>query len=173
MSHATLQSDIETRFMDAWKLRSNSRIALDNGAFVEWVTEIIDPGELDEQDLSSWRAVDPALQDLSSYVSLRIHELKSSTVTIGAPTKRRRTIGNIHIEVSVPRSVGTYAARQVADDVKSIFRDVMTTSGIEFFEGSVSPIGEKYYSNTGSTIPETSQKWILVVSVPFRYDVDI
>jgi hypothetical protein len=162
MSHATLQTEIETRFLDAWKSETHNHTVLDNGLCVGW-----------NALSSAWEPVDPAVQDLSPYVSLQIQELKSNTVTIGAPTKRRRTIGNVHLEVSVPRQVGTITARTMADDIKTIFRDVMTVSGIEFFEGSVSRIGEKYYANNGSALPETSQKWILVVSIPFRYDVDI
>lgn len=108
----------------------------------------------------------------SSWVSIEVWDGDSSKASLGTSPQLRRTFGTVFVGVFTPvapEGIGSGGARSYADSVKAIFRD-LSVSGVTFFEASVSRLGEKYYTNSGTGVPATSQWYQMSVAIPFKYD---
>ena len=145
MSHVTLNQTVESTFATAWG--STTTIAYDNVAFTPPVG--------------------------SSWVKIYVREGDSSKITIGTAPQRRRTLGTVFVDIFTPIGQGSKAVRTYADNVKAIFKD-LRVSGIQFDgAGDVMVFGERYYTNSGTGVPATSQWYQATVAIPFKYDVVI
>ena len=105
----------------------------------------------------------------TSWVSIMVWDGKSNKASLGPSTQLRRSIGTVFVDIYTPVGAGSAAARTYSDQVKSIFRD-LEVSGLTFYEGTVSRLGEKYYTNSGTGVPATSQWFQISVAIPFKYD---
>ena len=105
----------------------------------------------------------------TSWVSISVWPGKSNKGSLGSGTQLRRTIGTVFIDVYTPINGGVKPAADLADAIATVFRD-LTVSGLIFFEASISRVSEKYYSNSGSGVPATTQWYQLSVAIPFKYD---
>lgn len=142
MSHATLNQLVESRLVAQWGV--TTPIKFDNVEFV------------------------PAVG--ASWIACAVKESDSRKITLGSGAQVRRTIGTIFVEIFTPLGAGSGVARGYADTIKTIFRDYRV-SGLHVREGSYMQIGEKYYTNSGTGVPATSQWFQGLVDFPFRYDV--
>lgn len=125
---------------------------------------------------TSWGAKTPIKYDnvpftppTTSWVAIETWDGKSEKASVGAGQQLRRSLGTVFVMIFTPVGGGSKAARGYADDVKAVFRDLVV-SGVTFFEGDVTRIGEKYYTNSGTGVPATSQWMQFAVSIPFKYD---
>ena len=105
----------------------------------------------------------------SSWVSIEVWPGKSEKASLGAGVQLRRTVGTVFIMIFTPVSNGVKPAAQLADSVIAVFRDLVV-SGITFHEATTSRISEKYYTNSGTGVPATSQQYQMAVAIPFKYD---
>lgn len=144
MSHATLNQLVESRLASQWG--ATTPIKYENVDFLPPVG--------------------------SSWISVAVKESDSQKITLGSGAQYRRTIGTIFVEVFTPVGSGSGAARTYSDQVKTAFRDYRV-SGLHVREGEYFQVGEKYYTNSGTGVPATSQWFQAVVAFPFWYDVVI
>lgn len=145
MSHVTLNQTVENTFATAWG--STTPIAYDNIAFTQ--------------------------PSGSSWVKVYVREGDSQKITLGTAPQRRRTLGTVFVDIYTPIGQGSKAARTYADSVKAIFKD-LRVSGVQFDgAGDVMVFGERYFSNSGTGVPATSQIFQVSVAIPFKYDVVI
>jgi len=142
MSHVTLNTTIESTFATAWG--STTTVAFDNVPFTPPTS--------------------------ASWVKITVREGDSEKITLGSSPQRRRTVGTVFIDVFTVVGQGSKPVRALADSVKTVFRD-LRVSGIQFFEGDVMVQGERYYTNSGTGVPATSQWYQATVALPFKYDV--
>ena len=112
----------------------------------------------------------PFVVPLSSWVALEVWDGLSGRASLGYPALRR-TQGVVYASVYTQVALGGKPARDLADAVVNIFRDIQV-SGITFEEPDVKRIGEQSVSSTGS-VNSTTQWFQMVVAVPFFYDVVI
>lgn len=105
----------------------------------------------------------------ASWVKIYVRDGDSTKVSIGSSQQIRRTFGTVFVDIFTVIGQGSLTVRTLADSVKTIFRDLFL-SGIQFYEGDVMVFGEKYYTNSGTGVPATSQWYQATVSIPFRYD---
>lgn len=141
MSHAALNTLVESRFATVW------------GA----TTPI------------AYEGVDFSPTAGSSWVAIKVREGSSRKITLGSGAQVRRTIGTIFVETYAPLGQGSKPTRDLVDAVKVVFRDYRA-SGFHAFEASAQVIGPEYYTNSGTGVPATSQQYQAIVAVPFRYD---
>lgn len=104
-----------------------------------------------------------------SFVSLEVWDGVSTKASVGAGVQVRRTIGTTFVHVYTPLNGGSKPARDLADSIKTVFRDLQV-GGITFEEGDVLRIGEKYYASSGTSVNGTGQWYEMIVAIPFRYD---
>lgn len=110
--------------------------------------------------------------DGSAWISVSLKESDSQKITLGSGAQVRRTVGTLFIEIFTPVGIGSLQSRTYADSLKEIFKDYRV-SGLHVYYGSYTPIGEKYYTNSGTGVPATSQWFQGMVDFPFRYDVTV
>lgn len=110
--------------------------------------------------------------DGSAWIAVSLKESDSQKITLGSGAQVRRTVGTLFIEIFTPVGIGSLQSRTYADSLKEIFKDYRA-SGLHIYYGSYTPIGEKYYTNSGTGVPATSQWFQGMVDFPFRYDVTI
>ena len=103
------------------------------------------------------------------WLSLEVWDGKSIKASVGVGSQLRRTIGTVFISIFTPLNGGSRPARLFADQVSTIFRDLVV-NGVTFYEADMSRIGEKYYTNSGTGVPATSQWYQINVAVSFKYD---
>lgn len=144
MSHATLNQLVESRLASQWGV--TTPIRYENVEFTQ--------------------------PSGGSWISVSVKESDSQKITLGSGTQYHRTIGTIFVEIFTPVGVGAVVARGYADILKNIFKDYRS-SGLHIYWGSYTQIGEKYYTNSGTGVPATSQQFQAVVAFPFWYDVVI
>lgn len=144
MSHVTLNTTVESTFATAWG--STTTVAYDNVAFTPPVG--------------------------SSWVKIYVKEGDSQKITLGESPQTRRTLGTVFVDIFTPIGTGSKAARTYGDSIKTIFKD-LRVSGIQFMEGDLQVWGERYYTNSGTGVPATSQWYQASVAIPFKYDVVI
>lgn len=142
MSHVTLNQTIENTFATAWG--STTPVCYENVAFTPPVG--------------------------SSWVKIYLREGDSSKITLGTAPQMRRTLGTVFVDIFTPVGQGSKAVRTYADSIKAVFRD-LRVSGIQFDGGGdVMVWGEKYYTNSGTGVPATSQWFQATVVQAFKYD---
>ena len=141
MSHAALNTIVESRFATAWG--ATTAVAYDNVNFTPTAG--------------------------ASWVAIKLREGPSKKITLGSGAQVRRTLGTIFVEIFTPVGTGSSACRGYVDSVKAIFRDYRA-SGLHCHESSSNVIGEEYYTNSGTGVPAASQQYQAVVSIPFMYD---
>ncbi len=105
----------------------------------------------------------------TSWLGLEVWDGQSTKARIGVGTQLRRAVGTVMISIFAPLNGGSRPARLLADQVSAVFRDVVV-SDVTFYEADVSRVGEKYYTNSGTGVPATSQWYQINVAVPFKYD---
>lgn len=142
MSHVTLNTTVENTFATAWG--STTPICYENISCTPPVG--------------------------SSWVKVYVREGDSQKITIGESPQTRRTLGTVFVDIFTPIGQGSKAVRTYADSIKTIFKD-LRVSGIQFFEGDLQVWGERYYTNSGTGVPATSQWYQGTVAIPFKYDV--
>lgn len=140
MGTAALNVAIENTFNTAWG--STTPIRFDNVAFT--------PPE-------------------TSWVSLEVWDGKSNKASIGTGSQLRRSIGTVFVTIFTPLNGGSKPARQLADQVSAVFRDLVV-SGVTFYEADFSRVGEKYFTNSGTGVPATAQWYQIGVAIPYKYD---
>jgi len=126
---------------------------------------------------TAWGATTPVKIDnvaftapTTSWVALEVWDGASARASLGNPALRRTT-GTVFVTIFTPVGLGSNPARALADQVVAIFRDIRT-AGITFEEPDVKRIGEQVVSSTGS-VNSTTQRYQMVVAIPFFYDVTI
>jgi len=131
---------------------------------------------IENQFNTSWGTTTPIRFDnvgftppSTSWVSLEVWDGKSNKASLGTGSQMRRTTGTVFIDVFTPLNDGSKPARELADQVSAVFRDVVV-SGLTFYEANISQIGEKYYTNSGTGVPATAQWYQMSVAIPFKYD---
>jgi len=103
-----------------------------------------------------------------AWVGLEVWDGKSQKASLGSGAQLRRSTGTVFVNIYTPLRKGSKAARDLADYVLPIFRDVQV-SGITFEEPDVRRVGEQYFSING--VQSTTQWYQLVVSIPYFHDV--
>lgn len=141
MGTANLNTIVESTFATAWG--NTTLIAYDNVPFTP-------PGD-------------------GSWVKVYVRDGDSDKITLGTAPQVRRTIGTVFVDIFTPVGMGSKPVRTYADSIKAIFKD-LRVSGIQFFEGDVVIFGERYYTNSGTGVPATSQWFQGAVAIPFKYD---
>jgi len=128
---------------------------------------------------ASWGSTTPVRFDnvaftppKTSWVSLEVWDGKSDKASLGIGSQLRRSLGTVFISIFTPLNGGSKPARLLADQVSAVFRDIVV-SEVTFYEADVSRVGEKYYTNSGTGVPATSQWYQMNVAVPFKYDTYI
>lgn len=144
MSHATLNQLVESRLASQWG--ATTPIRYENVEFTQ--------------------------PSSGSWISVAVKESDSRKITLGSGAQVERTIGTIFVEIFTPVGGGSGVARGYADTIKTIFRDYRV-QGLHVYRGEFVPVGEKYYTNSGTGVPATSQQYQAFVGFPFRYDVTI
>lgn len=105
----------------------------------------------------------------TSWVELQVWPGKANKASMGTGVQLRRMTGTVFINIFTPLNGGAKPAADLADAVTAVFRDLVV-SGITFYEGSTSRLSEKYYTNSGTGVPATSQWYQMSVAIPFKYD---
>lgn len=114
----------------------------------------------------------PFVTPATSWVELTIMDGPSKKMSLGAGVQLRRSLGTVFVTVYCPIDLGSKQARQYADQVVDIFRDVQV-SGITFHEPSKQRRGESHYPNTGAsanTSGSTAKWYQMSVAIPYHYD---
>lgn len=105
----------------------------------------------------------------AAWVEVSVHDGSSSKKTLGPSVQLRRSLGTVFITVYGPLNQGSKPTRQLADQITAIFRDLQT-DGITFFEGSVSKLGEVYYTHNVQSSSTPSTWYQMKVAIPYFYD---
>lgn len=108
--------------------------------------------------------------DSSAWVSVEVWDGRSIKGSLGAGVQLRRSVGTVFVTIYTPINNGSKAARDYADQVVLIFRDVQV-SGITFEEPDVSRIGEAHYTSTGAASTGTALLYQLKVAISFHMDL--
>lgn len=141
MTTVSLNTTIESTFTTSWG--STTTVAYDNVAY----TPPVD----------------------ASWVKIYVRDGDSEKISIGKSPQCRRTLGTVFVDIFTVVGQGSKPVRALADSVKATFRD-LRVDGIQFYEGTVTIFGEKYYTNSGTGVPATSQWYQAAVAIPFKYD---
>lgn len=142
MGSLSLNQTVENAFATAWG--STTTVAYDNVAFVPPTG--------------------------SSWVKIYVRDGDSSKITLGTSPQRRRTIGTVFVDIFTPIGQGSAPVRTLADSVKAVFKD-LRINGIQFDGGGdVIVWGERYYTNSGTGVPATSQWYQATVAQAFKFD---
>ena len=96
------------------------------------------------------------------WVSIEVWDGLSRKASMGNSTQLRRTVGTVFVTIYTPTNGGSKPARDYADQISGIFRDVQT-SGITFEEPDTSRLGEVYHGATGGNTSGTSQWYLMKV----------
>ena len=105
----------------------------------------------------------------TSWVSLEVWDGASNKASLGSGAQLRRSLGTVFVTIYTPTDGGSKVARDYADQVSGIFRDVQI-SGITFYEATTSRLGEVYHGATGGNTSGTSQWYLVKVAIPYHYD---
>jgi hypothetical protein len=141
MTTVNLNTTIESTFATSWG--STTTVAFENVAY----TPPVD----------------------ASWVKIYVKDGDSQKISLGKAPQRRRTLGTVFVDIFTVIGQGSKPARTLADSVKAVFRD-LRVGGIFFYEGDVTIFGERYYTNSGTGVPATSQWYQAVVAIPFFMD---
>ena len=132
---------------------------------------------------TGWTAVNPTVTinydnipfaevaPTDSYVKIEVWDGPTVLMSVGAASciKPRRSVGTVFVTIYTPFKQGSNPARDYADQVTAIFRDVQV-SGITFEEPDIQRLGEEYYAATGGVASGTAQWYQIKVAIPFSAD---
>jgi hypothetical protein len=143
---------------------SNSALllAVENRFRTEWA--LVNPTITVRYDGVSFTPPSPQ----ASWVAIEVWDGDRDKASIGPGVQVRREFGTVFVDVYTEPDIGSLTARDLCDDITTIFRDVQV-SGITFYEPSILRVGEKYYPGVQGT-SGTAQWYMMKVAIPFKYD---
>jgi hypothetical protein len=109
-----------------------------------------------------------------SWIKVEIFDGVVGRASLG-PRHLERSVGSAFFTIYSPKSVGSYEARSIADDIIAAFRakQITTVDGVvTFFDATVKRLGEVYAPAAGSTIGSTAsiQWYVIAVGIGFQFD---
>ena len=127
---------------------------------------------IEDKFKTSWGTTTPISYDnlpfdvpLTNWVRLEVWDGDATKASLGTGVQLRRSSGTVFITIYSVLSQGSKPARDLADQVATVFRDIQL-SGLIFFEPSVKRLGEVYHTGGGDR-GSTAQWYQIIVSIPF------